>query len=192
MDEGYGKSDAPPAYDASAGSYSHTQTTTSTSTSNEGIHLNRGYLRTIPAILKYIEAFCSLICLICASIYVQNGAAGWGGFVAGTALFTVILWFFFYLFNVVSKMPAWIALFELVYYVLLTICYLIAAILAAAVAGVNGSKGAGLGVFSFFGFIATGVFAVDLFFQFKKWRSGGHTTTQTHTTTTTTSSEVRY
>lgn len=32
-----------------------------------------------------------------------GGAGGWGGFVAGSAMFFSILWFLLYLFNVSSK-----------------------------------------------------------------------------------------
>ena len=37
---------------------------------------------------------------------------------------------------------------EFIYYILIVVCYLIAAILAAAVASTNGTRGAGLGVYS--------------------------------------------
>ncbi|XP_067944226.1 plasmolipin-like [Watersipora subatra] len=193
MDETYDKSAPPPEY-TDAGNYS-AHTTTTTTTERATLFVNKDYIKTIPGILKLVQALSSLICLICGSVS-NTMPAGWLGFVAGWVFFFSLIWFFLYLFNLVAKIHPVRILVEWVYDLVLTILFLISSIVAAVYAAAGASI---LGAYAFFGFICTAALGVDLFLQFKVWRSEGLVrTTQSTTTTTVTSAgttevtDIRY
>ncbi|KAF6023172.1 hypothetical protein EB796_018505 [Bugula neritina] len=195
MEESTDKYSAPPPNydDAAGGTYTHTHTEHTTHTATLG--LNKDYIRTIPGILKLAEIATSLICFIVALV-ATSGASGWCGFVAGIVFFISLVWFFLNLFGVIQKIHPVRILIEWIYYLVLTICFCIASIVAAVYAARSFPA---MGVYAFFGFVCTAALAVDLFFQFKVWRSQG-VSSHSQTTTTVTSStagthattEVRY
>lgn len=170
-----------------------TQTTTQqTTTTSSQVGLQIDYVKSIPGILKIVEIVVSIVTFICASIrlgWVPLGG-GWVQFVSMTAFISTFVFFIFHFLNIISKIPANIPwnLIEFIYYCIFTGLYLIAAIVAAA----RGNLDPSIGATAFFGFVATVVYGIDTFFQFRNWRSGPTQMVATANTTTTTTVESRH
>ncbi|ESO82805.1 hypothetical protein LOTGIDRAFT_229821 [Lottia gigantea] len=152
------------------------------------------YVKSIPGILKIVEMILCLIVLICASVgmWWLGGGGGWVQFVAALAFVVTIILFIFHFMHIIEKLPGPWVLIEFIFYIVITIMWLIAAIVAAARIGGHGSVIAT----AFFAFAATAVYAVDTFFMFRGWKGGVTTTTSSSTaggttTTTTTQYETR-
>ncbi|XP_064611080.1 plasmolipin-like [Liolophura sinensis] len=159
-----------------------------------------GYLRSVPGILKIVEAVLCLIAFICAIIYTRHWTAlglGWVQFVTISACIAVMIIFFLYVFHIVDRLHAVFALLVLIFYFVYDIFLLVAGILAAVQASQYGGRYYGsetvaaAAAFVFFALIA---FLIDTYLQFKGWRivrtSGGSSSTTTRTTVTTHSSYV--
>ncbi|KAF6023171.1 hypothetical protein EB796_018504 [Bugula neritina] len=176
----------PPSYDEAAegGGEQYTHTHTEHTTHTATLDFDGEYVKTLPGIIKLVEIVTSLICFI-ISLTTSSPGNGWCGFVSSTVFFISLVWFFLNLFKLIQKIHPVRILIEWIYYLVLAICFCIASIVAAAFTGVYHLPA--LGAYSFFGFVCTAALAVDLFFQFKVWRSQG-VSSHSQTTTTVTSS----
>ncbi|XP_069113837.1 MARVEL domain-containing protein 1-like [Argopecten irradians] len=168
-----------------------TETTTSSgSPPQEGIGLDKDWLKSLPSYLKIAEMVLDLILFICASanIYFSNSGGGWVQFVAISALITTLLFFLFHLLRVIGRLPGPWGLIEFIYYIVYDVLILIAAIVAAALTGTVNPNGNGAIIASaLFGFVTLIVYCVDTFFMYRNWKAGQFTTgggtTTSHTTT---------
>ncbi|WAR11654.1 CKLF4-like protein [Mya arenaria] len=156
------------------------------------IGFDRNYPQSLHGILKIVEVVVDLVAFICACWfpYWSGHGGAWVQFVTISAFITTLILLVLHLFRIIYKLPGPWGLIELIYYGVYALLLLIAAIVAAARAGYHSSIGAA----AFFTFAATALYVVDAFFQFRTWRGGATSHTQsseTHTTTTTTT-ETNY
>ncbi|XP_050399060.1 plasmolipin isoform X2 [Patella vulgata] len=171
--------------------------TTVTQTTSAGvapeIRPDVNYVKSIPGLLKIAEMVLSIIVLICSSIvYWSHLGGGWVQFVAATALITTIILFILHFMHIIHRLPGPWVFIVFIYYIVITVCWLIAAVVSAARFGYHSS----IGATCFFAFVATAVFAIDTFFNYRGWQvvqhpAGSSTTANTTTTTSSTAYETR-
>jgi hypothetical protein len=139
------------------------------------------YIRTVPGIMKIVELVLCLLTFACSlGGYWSGYGGGWVEFVAMSCFITTLIWFIMHMLfpslpGILINRP-----WEFIIYVIMCVLFLISGIVAAARA--PNSLGA-VGAAAFFAFAATVVYGVDIYFQFRDWRSGSHTTTTTTVTT---------
>jgi len=157
---------------------SHTTTTTTSVTMISGRpFLDTSYLRTLPGLVKVVQAVLDFICFICvvAGPYPGYGGAGWGTFVSIVAFIVTIILLIMYLFHMIEMFHfvPWL-LVEMLYCALWTFFYLIASsVLAAASTRLTYMAGSSAwGAFAFFGFCAMIAYGFDCFLKFRAWRNG--------------------
>jgi hypothetical protein len=141
------------------------------------------YIKTVPGILKIVEMVLCLITFACSlGGYWSPWGGGWVEFVAMSCFITTLLWFILHL--VFTSLPGLLVNrpWEFVVYCIMGVLFLISGIVAAARAPYH--LGA-VGATAFFALAATLVYGVDIYFQFRGWRSTSHSTTTTTTTTAT-------
>ena len=160
--------------------------------------LSPEYLKTIPGLLKIAQMVLSIIAFATAcavsdklSSYSEGDGFGWVSFVAITGFIMAVLCLVLHL--LLSTNWSWPRFVELILYGVWTICFMIAGIVAAALAAkirrkwywssrTTPNNAAAAAAFSFFCMV---VWAVDTVFQAMNVR-GSVTTTRTTTTTTAT------
>ncbi|ELU06263.1 hypothetical protein CAPTEDRAFT_223707 [Capitella teleta] len=128
----------------------------------------------------------SLLAFISSCVSFWGPGQGWCQFVTCFAFVTTLVYLILHLLNLISRFPGPWLLIELVFYAVYTICFLIAAIVAASKAYLHSAIGAS----AFFAFAATAVYGVDTFFQFRAYRSGQTEMATGATATTTTTSHT--
>ncbi|XP_059172335.1 plasmolipin-like [Physella acuta] len=160
--------------------------TTEKRTGDSAIRPHPEYVRTVPGILKIAEIVVNILVLICASIdYWSPAGGGWVQFVAVTALITTLINFLMHFFDVYSKFSFQFNFVLFIYYCVIVVLYLIAAIVCA----VRAPYWPAVGAAAFFAFVAVILYAVDTYLMYRMWQGGvHHTTAATATTTTTTTS----
>lgn len=171
----------------------YTIDSTQTTSTSQGIGLDKDYLRSIPGLLKIAEIVLVFVAFICASVDIWWGSygGGWVQFVTMSAFITTLVFFLFHLLRVIGRLPGPWILIEFIYYCVYTLMLLISFIVAAARAGYFYHNSSIIAT-AIFTFIATAVYAVDTFFQFKNWRSSREAPAGATTTTTTTATHTTY
>ncbi|XP_045459226.1 CKLF-like MARVEL transmembrane domain-containing protein 4 [Melitaea cinxia] len=147
-----------------------TTTVTTSTTVQTNIRFDPSYVKTIPGILKIVQAVASLVGFICIQFSYQNNA-GKGVYFSWIAM--IAFWFTgillgFYLFHIVEKFYKipWLKI-EFVFTALWTVLLFIAAILAVTVHDNPHSAAA------FFGFTATLAYAIDAYLKWRAVQAGG-------------------
>lgn len=144
------------------------------------IPIDRGYVKSLVSLLKVVLGLLSLIAFICAASgrtadcdHAYASTYNFFEFTSISSFLTIFtLWFFFTLTldrRICFKLLPW-RILELVYLAIYAIFFLIASItIAAQACGKDSNKAA-----SAFGFFSLAVVGVHIFFTFKDWRKGGH------------------
>uniref|UniRef100_H2YBR4 MARVEL domain-containing protein n=1 Tax=Ciona savignyi TaxID=51511 RepID=H2YBR4_CIOSA len=136
-----------------------------------GFTLNKAYPKTIPAILKIVQAVFSLIaylCAACAPWWTQRSVSGYRFFewVCQWHMWSVIVLYLLVLLNVHHRMKCidW-HLTEFIHYVVASVFFLIGSIIAAAFSS-NGALTAA----AIFGFFCLFLYGAGAYISFKTWR----------------------
>uniref|UniRef100_A0A914XHJ7 MARVEL domain-containing protein n=1 Tax=Plectus sambesii TaxID=2011161 RepID=A0A914XHJ7_9BILA len=164
---------------------SHTTTVTATTTRTTREYEIRGrllefdpdYVRSRSGILKIVQIVLSLVALIIsAASYGNSGERGWACFVSfiGVALTLALLVAFVLTLNKSLNRAPWL-LIEMIYYIVMTLFFLLAGILMAVLAGHwagwNPSWQVVPAIAAALLFLCMILFGVDAVFKFRDWRS---------------------
>ncbi|XP_078495797.1 CKLF-like MARVEL transmembrane domain-containing protein 7 [Ciona intestinalis] len=149
-----------------------TTVTTSEDRTPATFTLNKAYPKTVPAILKVVQAICSLIaylCAACAPWWTSRSISGYRFFewVCQWHMWSVIILYLLVLLNVHHRLRCidW-SLTEFIHYVFASIFFFIGSIIAAAFS-TNGALTAA----AIFGFMCLFLYAAGAYLAFKSWRS---------------------
>ncbi|KAH8873219.1 hypothetical protein EWB00_011407 [Schistosoma japonicum] len=133
--------------------------------------INVGFVRSLSGILKLCQILLSCIVLICVaattawSIYPSGG---WVNFVASVTLICASVFYIFYLFNLIRKLPGPWIIIEFSVLLICTFFWFITLIVAAA----NNGKGSGAIAAAVFSAVALGVYITELATRFRCERRG--------------------
>ncbi|KAI5634712.1 membrane-associating domain-containing protein [Phthorimaea operculella] len=152
------------------GQHTTTTTVTSSTTVQTNIRFDPSYVKTIPGILKVIQVTASLLGFICIqfSSYSGHSDSSYFSWISMIAFWFTGILLGFYLFHIVEKFYKipWLRI-EFIFCAAWAFLYLIAASLACVNADKPHSAAA------FFGFVATGVYAIDCLLKWRAVRAGG-------------------
>ncbi|VDP62910.1 unnamed protein product [Schistosoma mattheei] len=133
--------------------------------------INVGFVRSLSGVLKLCQILLSCIVLICVaatSYWSIHSSGGWVNFVAATTLICASVFYIFYLFNLIRKLPGPWIIIEFSVLLICTFFWFITLIVAAA----HHSKGSGAIAAAVFSAIALAVYITELATRFRCERRG--------------------
>lgn len=146
----------------------HGSTPTTPSTPTSVVRFDKGYIKTLPGILKIVQLLSNLIAFICIKV----SLSAW----VSAIFYNLLYWFgilitgfllLCYIFHIVEKydrMP-WLKL-EFFYCDAMVVAYVVTSIIAATI-GENAGYAVG-----FFGLVATIAYGMDAYLKYKAWKRG--------------------
>ncbi|CAH8865635.1 unnamed protein product [Trichobilharzia szidati] len=133
--------------------------------------INIGFVRSLSGILKLSEILLSCIVLICVaatSFWSLHPSGGWVNFVASVTLICSAVFYIFYLFNLIRKLPGPWIIIEFSVLLICTFFWFITLIVASA----NHYKGNGAIAAAVFSAVALAVYITELATRFRCERRG--------------------